>query len=89
LEEIKNPMETILHSFGSINFFPVLINAFPSIVHPLLHGFQSLAILIFTSFSHLVTLNPGLISGTIFMTLGYLLYATVSRLRRIRVPHQL
>jgi hypothetical protein len=77
-------METIHHFFATFDIFSVLINAFPSIFNPLVHGFQSLFMMIFTSLKHIVTLNPGLICGTAFMSLVYLLVTSVSRLRKAR-----
>ncbi|MEI6683474.1 MAG: hypothetical protein WCO44_12635 [Bacteroidota bacterium] len=77
-------METLHQLFASLDIFSVILHAFPAIFNPLVHGFQSLFMLLFTSLKHLVTLNPGLISGTIFMSLIYLLVAGISRLRKIR-----
>jgi hypothetical protein len=78
-------METIHHFFAAFDIFSVLINSFPSIFNPLLHGFQSLFMTVFTSMKHIVTLNPGLICGTIFMSLVYFIVTSFSRLRKARV----
>ena len=78
-------METIHQMFASLDIFTVLLNAFPSIVNPLLHGFQNLFLVIFTSLKNIVSLNPGLICGTIFMSLVYFLVSSITRLRKARV----
>jgi len=78
-------METITHFLASLDIFQVLINVFPSIFSPLLHGFHSLFILMFTSMKHLVELNPGLIGGVFFLSLGYGIFALVNKLRKVRV----
>ncbi len=77
-------METLRQLLASFDIFSVILHAFPAIFNPLVHGFQSLFMLLFTSLKHLVTLNPGLISGTVFMSLIYLIVAGFSRLRKIR-----
>ena len=76
-------METLYHLFANLDFFSVFINAFPSIFKPLLHGFQTLFMQVFISLKHIVTLNPGLICGTIFMSLVYFLVTTISRLQKV------
>ncbi|MEI7661662.1 MAG: hypothetical protein WCK34_05680 [Bacteroidota bacterium] len=77
-------METIHQLFASLDIFSVLLHAFPSILNPLVHGFQSLFSLLFTSLKHIVMLNPGLICGTVFMSLVYFLFAAFSRLHKVR-----
>ena len=77
-------METLHHVFASFEIFSSIFNAFPSIFNPLIHGFQTLFILLFNSLKHIVSLNPGVISGTIFISLAYFLGSAVSRLRKIR-----
>ena len=76
-------METLHHLFTTLDIFSVLINALPSIFNPLLHGFQTLFMQLFVSLKHIVTLNPGLICGAIFMSLVYFLVTTISRLRKV------
>ena len=76
-------METLYQMFASLDIFSAIINAFPSIFNPLLHGFQILFMQVFTSLKHIVTLNPGLICGAIFMSLVYFLVTTISRLRKV------
>ena len=77
-------METLHQLFASLDIFTVLIKAFPSIFNPLVHSLQALFIMIFSSLKHLVTLYPGLIFGTMFMSMVYFMITTLSRLRKAR-----
>ena len=78
-------METITHYLASLDIFQILINAFPSIFNPIMHGFQRLFILLFTSMKHLVELNPGLIGGVLFISTVYIIFVLVQKLRKVRV----
>jgi len=78
-------METITHFLASLDIFQILINAFPSIFNPIIHGFQNLFILLFTSFKHLVELNPGLIGGMFFISAVYVFFALAQKLKKARV----
>jgi hypothetical protein len=78
-------METITHFLASLDIFQILINAFPSIFNPIIHGFQNLFILLFTSLKHLVELNPGLIGGMFFILAIYGIFTLAQNLRKVRV----
>jgi hypothetical protein len=78
-------METIHHMFATLDLFTVLINVFPAIINPLIHGFQSVFPLVFISLKHFVVTYPGLISGTIFISLIYSGFTLFSRLKKVRV----
>ena len=67
-------METLNHLFAAIDFSTALIQAFPTIINPISHGFQNLFILLFTSLKNIVEIHPGLVSGTFFMSMIYIGY---------------
>ena len=73
-------METIHHLFASLDIFSVLVNIFPAIFKPLIHGFRDIFWLVFTSLKHLVTMYPGLISGAFFMSVVYFLFTLFTHL---------
>ena len=77
-------METLHQIFASLNIFSSLIHIFPSVFMPLVHGFQSLFVLAFSSMKHMVSLNPGLIFGTGFIAFTYFLVSLFSRLQKVR-----
>jgi len=77
-------METIQHVIASFNIFSVLISALPSIFNPLAEGFRELFQVLFSSIKQMVTLNPGLVFGAIFMSLVYFVINFSSRLRKVR-----
>ncbi|MEI7981030.1 MAG: hypothetical protein WCI71_05225 [Bacteroidota bacterium] len=81
-------METLNHLLASLDIFQVLINAFPVIVDPLVHGFQQLFTHLFTSLKHITELNPGLISGAIFTALVYGGFAMIQKVRKVRPVSQ-
>jgi hypothetical protein len=79
-------METLNQFFTVIDFSPVLIHAFPMIVNPISHGFQNLFVVLFTSLKNIIQLHPGLISGTFFMSLVYIIYTLSEKPKDDIVP---
>jgi hypothetical protein len=77
-------METLHQVLASFDIFSVLVSAFPSIFNPLMEGFRELFQVLFSSIKQMVTLNPGLVLGSIFMSLVYFVINTFSRLRKVR-----
>jgi len=75
-------METLNHLIASFTIFQVLIQSFPTIVEPLYHGLQLMFAHLFTSLKNLAEMNPGLISGTIFISFVYGGFTLVQRLKK-------
>jgi hypothetical protein len=75
-------MEPINHLFASIDFTRAFVQAFPTIVNPVTHGFQNLFVLIFTSLKNIIELYPGAISGTFFISMVYLGYTFLPQPKR-------
>ncbi|MCK9220544.1 MAG: hypothetical protein PHF97_06225 [Bacteroidales bacterium] len=75
-------METLTHIFASLDIFQVLINTFPSIIKPVVHGFVFLFSSLFTFIKNLIELYPGLVSGVVFMFLAYTLFTLLRNLRK-------
>jgi hypothetical protein len=78
-------METLQHLLASLDIFQVIIKSFPVLFEPLFHGLQNLFILIYNSFKHLVELYPGLVSGSVFITLVYGIFSFFRRIGKSRI----
>jgi len=81
-------METLNHLIASLDIFQVLIQSFPAIVEPLSHGFQIMFIHLFTSLKNFTVMNPGLISGTIFISFVYGGFTLAQHLKKFRLANQ-
>lgn len=79
------PMETILQHFAFLDIFQVFINAFPAIIKPLFHSFESLFVLMFQGGKTIFSKEPGLIMGLLTATVLYAVYGYFQTLRRNRV----
>jgi len=64
-------MESIIQQLGHLDIFPVFANSFSAIAQPFVHSFQSVVPSFFPNMKSLISNEPGLIGGMIFVLLSY------------------
>ena len=79
-------METLNQIFASLDIVQILINAFPSIAEPLIHGLESVFVQLFLSMKGVIKENPGLVTGSVSIALICLLVNSFKRLRKKEIP---
>ena len=78
-------MESILHQFGNLDILPVFVNLSHAIAQPFIHSFQAVVPGFLPSVKSLVSNEPGLIGGMIFVLLSYSFVVLVQNTKNARV----
>jgi len=78
-------MESILHQFGNLDIFPVFVNLSHAITEPFVHSFQAVVPGFLPTVKTLVSNEPGLIGGMIFVLLSYSFVVLVQNTKSARV----
>ena len=64
-------MESIIQQLGNMDIFPVIVNLSHAITQPFIHSFQAVVPGLLPSVKSLVSNEPGLIGGMVFVLLSY------------------
>jgi hypothetical protein len=78
-------MESILHQFGNLDIFPVFVNLTHAITQPFVHSFQAFVPEFLPTVKSLVSNEPGLFGGMIFVLLSYSFVVLVQNTKSARV----
>ena len=78
-------MESILYQFGSLDILPVFANLSHAIIQPFVHSFQAVVPGFLPTVKSLVSNEPGLIGGVIFVLLSYSFVVLVQNTKSARV----
>jgi hypothetical protein len=78
-------MESIIQQLGNLDIFPVFSNFFPAITQPFVHSFQSVVPSFVPYMKLLISKEPGLIGGMIFVLLSYTFVVLVQNTKSARV----
>jgi len=78
-------MESIIQQFGHLDIFPVFINISHTITQPFVHGFQATVPAFVPQMKALISNEPGLIGGMIFVLLSYCFVVLAQNTKKSRV----
>ena len=78
-------MESIIQQLGHLDIFPVFVNLFPAITEPFVHSFESVVPGFLPHMKSLISNEPGLIGGMIFVLLSYSFVVLVENTKKERV----
>ena len=78
-------MESIIHQLGYLDIFPAIANSFPAFTKPFIHSFNSIAPAFLPYIKSLISNEPGLIGGMIFVLLSYSFVVLVQKTKKERV----
>jgi hypothetical protein len=78
-------MESIIHQLGHLDIFPGFVNVFSTVTQPFVHSFQSVAPSFLPFFKSLISNEPGLIGGMIFILLSYSFVALLQNTKKERI----
>jgi hypothetical protein len=78
-------MESIIQQFGHLDIFPVFINLSHAIAQPFVHSFQSVVPGFLPQMKSLISNEPGLVGGMIFVLLSYSFVVLVQNTKKARV----
>jgi hypothetical protein len=78
-------MESILHQLGNLDIFPVFVNLTHAITQPFVHSFQAVVPGFLPTVKSMVSNEPGLIGGMIFVLLSYSFVALIQNTKNTRV----
>jgi len=78
-------MESIIHQFSNLDIIPVFINLSQAITQPFVHSFQSVVPGFLPHMKSLISNEPGLIGGMIFVLLSYSFVVLVQNTKKSRI----
>jgi hypothetical protein len=78
-------MESIIQQLGNLDFFPVFGNLYSATTQPFVHSFQAFVPGFVPYMKSLVSNDPGLIGGMIFVLLSYSFVMLVQNTKKARV----
>lgn len=78
-------MESIIHQLGYLDIFPVIANSIPAFTKPFVHGFHSIVPAFLPYMKSMISNEPGLIGGMIFVLLSYSFVVLVEKTKKERV----
>jgi len=78
-------MESIIQQLGHLDIFPVFTHSLSAIAQPFVHSFQSVAPSFLPSMKSLISSEPGLVGGMIFVLLSYSFLVLVQNSKKARV----
>ena len=78
-------MESILYQFGSLDILPVFVNLSHAIIQPFVHSFQAVVPGFLPTVKSMVSNEPGLIGGVIFVLLSYSFVVLIQNTKKSRV----
>lgn len=78
-------MESIIQQLGNLDIFPVFVHLSNSITQPFVNSFQAVAPGFLPTLKSIVSNDPGLIGGMIFVLLSYTFVVLVENAKNTRV----
>lgn len=78
-------MESIIYQLGHLDIFPVFNNLWTAISQPFVHSFQAVVPDFLPHMKTLISNEPGLIGGMIFVLLSYFFVILVQNPKKERV----
>jgi hypothetical protein len=78
-------MENMSHQLSYLDIFPVIVNSFTAFTKPFVHGFHSFVPAFLPYMKSLISNEPGLIGGMIFVLLSYSFVVLVQNTKKERV----
>lgn len=78
-------MESTIHHIGNLDIFPVFNHFFVAITQPFVHSFQAAFPQFLPQIKFLVSHEPGLFGGVIFVLLTYTFVVLIQNLKSERV----
>jgi hypothetical protein len=78
-------MESIINQLGYLDIFPVIVNSFPAFTKPFVHSFHSIVPAVLPYMKSLISNEPGLIGGMIFVLISYSFVVLVEKTKKERV----
>jgi hypothetical protein len=78
-------MESFIQQLGHLDIFPVFVNLSHAITQPFVHGFHATAPAFVPYMKALISNEPGLIGGMIFVLLSYSFVVLVQNPKKSRV----